>query len=1079
MNRIISSSKTSINSLANLSKNIITNKKPFFERLNSKANKQIFTNLSRKRFSTNNKDNNDQKNDEKKEEKKEEEKSETINLFLEDETNSINEFANVTNSDIKNSENAENAEILEKEQIKFPLIYNLVPIFPYAKLTLTNLHRNDLFLSLVMKYGKLNLFENEKNQIEDIAVYFEKEDYLKSAVLGTVCKITYLNNEKLIVEGLDNIYSIKSDKLGKLKFFRPSENKKIKMEIEDLENNEAKQMVYIDIIEDLFKEIKSKHDFLLQHLKISEDFFGEYDISFDFNSQSIQEFIASKDVKEKINSTNEPQNEENGDNFQQYLSELFKFTYFYIHKINTFSWQTYNNSDEIHNLLSICNLKNRLTKIKDCLSNMVNLIELKHNTYKFPLDLKLNFENPFAKNTESDLQRIQKYKEALENKLSEVDSVEKQKEEFKKKLAEIVNMSEETKKTVEKEINKISNTSFESENGKRIEYLNHIFALPWDSYDNPDWDLEFCKKTLDENLYGLNETKERIYEFIAKNVRKNNKKGCVILLTGGPGTGKTRIAKLIGESLKRKVGFISLAGLSDGKGILGFKRTYVSSTPGVLVKEMQKLGKINPVIVIDEIDKVNYRGNHSNVYHALLQLLNIEENHRFIDHYLEIPFDFSNVIFILTSNNEDIFPPLIDRMEVIKVDPYIYYEKFLILKKFAQTQILKDYHYNPSNFKITDKALYQLIFEYCKTEAGVRKAKKLLERLVRRVNAKIETENENNTIDIENNKNIQINSTNLQRVLNIPKDEDPVLEDMILNSNRYGFCVGLFVSSTNQSNSWGSASIFSLSVREIKKLEAKKSEIENSEENIIDENKENSADNSLEENEGKSSEENEEEKKDKKDKKSKFKVSSSGNLGKDSIQSLTIALNVATDLLMKIQPDLGDFFYKNEIHQHVPQVLLPKSGPSAGTVLFLCAVSLALKRNIIPNFAMTGEIGIDGSVLKIGGVKEKAQGAQRYGIKTLVIPISNKYDFLDCPDSLKNSFDKVYFARNSNEIYNIGFGLDTSDIDSYEPSSSINADDFIEKEFIEENNIVDIFFDEKNTGINRISGFGGNKDIQV
>lgn len=1043
-------------------------------------------------------------------------KKATVNLFLEEETNSLQDFVNLDKDSVE-GENTQEKDEKEKEKAtdkenltKFPLIYNLVPIIPHSKLTLVNLHRNDLFFSLVMKYGRLNLIDEDRNCIEDIAVFFEKEEYSKSHILGTVCKVTYVNQEKLIVEGLDKMYSIKTDKLGKLKFFYPHENTLIRMDNEndseetvDMSGAEA-QLSHVQEIEALFKTIKADHDFLSEHLKISDDYFGEYDLTFGFDSVKIEEFISNKPSEQKVSSnTNNlsevveqgENNEMKINNFQNYLNELFKFSYFYILKLNTFSNLIYNHSEDFQNILHIRSLKKRLLKIKESMTGMISLIKLKHVFYDFPTDLKLNFENPFSKQTKLELNRILKYKEALDNKLSEVDSVEKQKEQFRKKIKEIVNMNEETKKVVEKEINKISNTNFETENGKRIEYINHIFALPWDTQDEPEWDLEYCKKTLDSNLYGLQETKERIYEFIAKNVRKNNKKGCVILLTGGPGTGKTRIAKLIGESLKRKVGFISLAGMSDGKGILGFKRTYISSTPGVLIKEMQKLGTKNPVIVIDEIDKVNYRSTQSNVYHALLQLLNIEENHRFIDHYLEIPFDFSNVIFILTSNNEDIFPPLMDRMEVIKVDPYIYYEKFLILKNFAQKQILNDYCYSEENFKITDQALYKLIYEYCKTEAGVRKAKKLLEKLVRKINAKIENEMEslesslspvdnkigeevnessnilNNTANPLENKVIQINSNNLADILNIPKDEDPVLEDMILNSNRYGFCVGLFVSSTNQSNSWGSASIFSLSVREIKKLDAKRideaipetSSVSKDTEAESNKNNKDSTENS--DSDDKKTDKNDhspaKDKSKKEDKKSKFKISSSGNLGEDSIQSLTIALNIATDMLNKLHPELADFFYKHEIHQHVPQVLLPKSGPSAGVVLFLCAISLALKKNIIPNLAMTGEVCIDGSVLKIGGVKEKAQGAQRYGIKTLVIPLSNKYDFLDLPDSLKNTFQKVYFAKNCQEIYNIGFGLDTSEVDCFTPPHSIQMNDFMNNEVFEQNNLVDLFFFNK------------------
>ena len=479
--------------------------------------------------------------------------------------------------------------------------------------------------------------------------------------------------------------------------------------------------------------------------------------------------------------------------------------------------------------------------------------------------------------------------------------------------------------------------------------------------------------------------------------------------------------------MQRKVGFISLAGVSDGKTILGFKRTYVSSTPGIIIREMQKLNVKNPVLVIDEIDKVNFRFSHSNIYHALLQLLNPDENHKFTDHYLEIPFDFSNVIFILTSNSEEIFEPLRDRMEIIRVDPYVSNEKFLIVKNFTKKEVLQDYCYQDDQLEITDKALYLLVNEHCRHEAGVRKMRKLVDLVVRRINAKLQLETEN----IENKK-VQVNSKNILKIVNLPSDTDPVLTELIQNGSASpGFCIGLFVSKTDQSNSWGDASIFSISMKNQFNLNLKK-----------------------EEKEGDC-------KPNKRTKHSikKFKFTSTGNLGEDSIQSLEISLHLASKLLLEIDPiKYSDFFYKNEIHYDCPQILQPKSGPSAGVVAFLCAMSLSLEKPVIPNLALTGEVCIDGRVLKIGGVKEKSQGAMRYGVKTLVLPIGNKFDFLELPANLKGYFDKVYFVENTTQVYNIGFNKDTSGIDCYESENvQIEMEETI-PEVIYENNILDKYF---------------------
>ncbi len=351
-------------------------------------------------------------------------------------------------------------------------------------------------------------------------------------------------------------------------------------------------------------------------------------------------------------------------------------------------------------------------------------------------------------------------------------------EKYKKTLEEL-DVIEEVKERMEQEIEKISTIDTHSpEYTVSKNYLDTLFALPWNKENKEREDIAKSKKILDRDHYGLEDVKERIYEFLA--VRKLNpeKKSSILCFVGPPGVGKTSIGKSIAEALDRPFFRFSLGGMRDEAEIKGHRRTYIGAMPGKIIEALKIVKVKNPVLMLDEIDKLgaSFQGDPSS---ALLEVLDPEQNASFRDHYLDLPFDLSNVLFITTANTLDTIPrPLLDRMEVIRLSGYILEEKLKIASKYIIPRQVKAHGLEIKNIKFTSKAISSIIDGYAR-EAGVRNFERRIERICRKIAADI----------VEHNKktyNITIDDKDLEKYLKKPIFTEDFTEKDLKPGNAIG-----------------------------------------------------------------------------------------------------------------------------------------------------------------------------------------------------------------------------------------------------------------------------------------------------
>jgi ATP-dependent Lon protease len=488
-------------------------------------------------------------------------------------------------------------------------------------------------------------------------------------------------------------------------------------------------------------------------------------------------------------------------------------------------------------------------------------------------------------------------------------------------------------------------------------YLDWLTTVPWGIYSQENDNLGHAEKVLEEDHYGLADIKERILEFIGVGKLSGGVKGSIICLVGPPGVGKTSIGKSIARALNRQFYRFSVGGMRDEAEIKGHRRTYIGSMPGKMIQALKFTQAMNPVIMLDEVDKMgsSYHGDPAS---ALLEVLDPEQNRDFLDHYLDVRCDLSNVLFIVTANVLDTIPePLKDRMDILRLSGYILEEKIEIAKKYLIPRNRKSMGLKPSKVVFTRGVLAQIINGYAR-EAGVRNLENNIKKILRKVAVKIVRQEEKPSKKKEPVKVQQITEENLETYLGKPI----FTTDRFYERTPVGVCMGL---------AWTSLGGATLYI-EATKVPAEKTEMK--------------------------------------------LTGQAGDVMKESSQ---IAWTYVHSHLDKYAPKKS-FFEKVQVHVHIPEGATPKDGPSAGVTMVTALLSLLKGVPVREDLGMTGEITLTGKVLAIGGLKEKLIAARRSGVKVLIFPKDNRRDYDELPGYVKKGI-QVHFVEDYEGVYRVAF----------------------------------------------------------